>query len=389
MAGSDPTDIQETAEEFSFGEVAVDTMGAQGAKASGSSDPTQPIESAETLARAGILPLQPVIPLQPVLPVIMRPVSGRYRGTMGAFQLEVRVDVDRTRPLNRLSGDFYQVSGGTTTHYGSFIVNSPTVTVTATQVVVRGLGNFTFAASAPVVQVTIARRTIFQAQASATVQFFSTAGAPGVIYSCGFESIYFRTVRIETDWVSDAVLPLFGSYNTGLLPSGGPGRTLSVVSAYAEAGIEMMPTSGADMINIGEAGAGAKWSDAELHASMQRHFTLWQDNPQWAVWLLVAQLHDLGTGLYGIMFDQQGKQRQGCAVFHAGIGGTNADKQRLQLYTYVHELGHCFNLLHSWQKQYATPPLANRPNSLSWMNYPWNYPGGGAPTFWSKFPFPV
>src|SRR5262249_23425347 len=87
------------------------------------------------------------------------------------------------------------------------------------------------------------------------------------------------------------------------------------------------------------------------------------------------------------MFAQQGKHRQGCAVFHAGIGGTTADKLRLQLYTYVHELGHCFNLLHSWQKSFATPPVVNRPSALSWMNYPWNYPGGGAPTFWSNFPF--
>jgi len=149
----------------------------------------------------------------------------------------------------------------------------------------------------------------------------------------------------------------------------------------------MIPTSGSDVINIGEAGAGASWSNAELHASMQRHFTLWQDLPQWAVWQVVAQLHDLGTGLYGIMFDQQGKQRQGCAVFHAGIGGTSANKQRLQLYTYVHELGHCFNLLHSWQKQYAVPPVPNRPKALSWMNYPWNYPDGGASAFWSLFPF--
>jgi hypothetical protein len=65
----------------------------------------------------------------------------------------------------------------------------------------------------------------------------------------------------------------------------------------------------------------------------------------------------------GIMFDQLGPQRQGCAVFHQGIGGTTADKLRLQLYTYVHELGHCFNLLHSWQKSLATPPGTNRPGS--------------------------
>jgi hypothetical protein len=95
----------------------------------------------------------------------------------------------------------------------------------------------------------------------------------------------------------------------------------------------------------------------------------------------------MGAGLYGIMFDQQGKQRQGCAVFHNGIGGETADQLRLQVYTYVHELGHGFNLLHSWQKQYASPPVPNRPNSLSWMNYPWNYPGGGAPAFWNSFAF--
>jgi hypothetical protein len=86
------------------------------------------------------------------------------------------------------------------------------------------------------------------------------------------------------------------------------------------------------------------------------------------------------------MFDQAGPQRQGCAVFHNGIGGTTADKLRLQLYTYVHELGHCFNLLHSWQKALANPPGVNRPAALSWMNYPWNYPGGAA-AFWSAFPF--
>jgi hypothetical protein len=159
------------------------------------------------------------------------------------------------------------------------------------------------------------------------------------------------------------------------------------VSAFAEAGIEMIPTSGSNVIDVGEAGANAQWSNAELHAAMQRHFTLWGDLEQWAVWLLVAELHEDGSSLLGIMFDQQGKQRQGCAVFHAGIGGTTADRLRLQLYTYVHELGHCFNLLHSWQKQYANPPVPNRPNSLSWMNYPWYYPGGGAPAFWNRFAF--
>jgi hypothetical protein len=119
---------------------------------------------------------------------------------------------------------------------------------------------------------------------------------------------------------------------------------------------------------------------------MVKHFSLWKDIPQWAVWLFHAQLHDLGSGLLGIMFDQSGKQRQGAAVFYAGLAGTTADQKRLQLYTCTHELGHCFNLLHSWQKSLASPPVPNRPASLSWMNYPWRFSGGPG-AFWSGFPF--
>jgi hypothetical protein len=379
MSASDPTFVQTIDDVFSLEEISVDNLAALEEISVEMSDPIQ-VSKGE---KATALPLPPL----PPIPLAKRPVSGRYRGTLGAFQLELRVDVDRTRPLNRLSADFFQVSGGTTSYFGSFTVNSPTVSVTATQVVVRGLGTFSFSAGFPVVQVTIPRRTILQPQASATVQFFTTSESPGATYTCAFESIYFRTVRIETDRVSDVITPVFSSYNTGSLPSGGAARNLSVVSAYAEAGVQMIPTAGSDVINISEAGADAKWSNAELHAAMQKHFTLWKDVEQWAVWLLVAQNHEMGPGLYGIMFDQQGKQRQGCAVFHNGIGGTTADKLRLQLYTYVHELGHCFNLLHSWQKQYATPPVPNRPNSLSWMNYPWNYPSGGATAFWNQFAF--
>jgi hypothetical protein len=376
MSGADPTaadDRDNLTLEETGGQIAV----ADGLREAQGDDPSQGEET------NGATPADAAI----AFPSLIRPVSGRYRNTTGGLQLELRVDVDRTRPMKRVSGDFFFTSGSTTSYFGSFAVNSPSITVTVTDVTIKGLGSFTWAAGAPVVQVTIPRRTIFQPQAPATLRFFQTNGTPGAVYVCAFESIYFRTVRIETDRVSDVSTPVLASYNTGSLPSGGPARSLSVVSAYAEAGIQMIPTAGSDVINVSEAGANLLWSNAELHASMQQHFTLWKDLPQWAVWQLVAQNHEFGSGLYGIMFDQQGKQRQGCAVFHAGIGGTTADQLRLQLYTYVHELGHCFNLLHSWQKSLANPPGLNRPAALSWMNYPWYYAGGGAPAFWANFPF--
>lgn len=323
----------------------------------------------------------------PIIPLPLRMVSGRYVGTSGSFRVELRVDIDRANSLHKVSGDFFSVSGATVTYFGSFVVNAPVITSAAGAITAKGLGTFTFSAGAPVVQVTIPRRLVLQPAAPATLHFSTTSGGSGATYVCAFASSYYRTVRIETDRVSDVVTPVFNSYNTGALPSGGPARALSVVSAYAEAGIEMIPTLGSDVINIAEAGPNHIWSDSELHASMVKHFSLFQNMPQWAVWQVVCQLHDLGPGLYGIMFDQLGPQRQGCAVFHAGIGGTTADKLRLQLYTYVHELGHCFNLLHSWQKSFANPPVANRPAALSYMNYPWNYPAGGPAAFWAAFPF--
>ncbi|MCV2369419.1 hypothetical protein [Roseateles oligotrophus] len=321
------------------------------------------------------------------LPVIHRTSSGLYRSpTTAGIQLELRVDVDGVHPLRKVSGDFFTMAGATVNYYGSFIVDSPAITTTSNAIVIRGQGRFTWSAGAPVVQVTIQRRSIFQPAAPAVLQFFTSSGAPGASYLCQFGAHHFRSVFIETDRVSDVTTPVFSSYNTATLPSGGPGRTLSVVSAYAEAGIQLVPTAGTDVIDIREAGGDVRWSDAELHASMVRHFSLWRDVPQWAVWQVVCQHHELGDGLLGIMFDQAGRQRQGCAVFHAGLGGSTPDRLREQLYCYVHELGHCFNLLHSWQKSLGNPPGANRPNAKSYMNYPWRYPGGAA-AFWAAFGF--
>lgn len=394
MSQIDPTGVENAGEEallenngqMSYEEISGLSNGELGLGEPHDTTPTGAMPEAPAIPHAPPAPI-PKFPIPPIPLPIKKAVSGCYAGALGAFQVELRVDVDRSRPMKRVSGDFYHTVGKTTSYFGSFVVDSPVVTVSSTKVVVKGMGRYTFAAGAPVVQVTIPRVNILQPQAAATLQFFTVTNSPGASYHCPFSSLHFRTVRIETDSVSDLTTTPFASYNTGSLPSGGSARNLSVVSAFGEAGIGMVPTAGNNVINIGDAGANATWSNAELHASMQSHFTLWSDVQQWCVWQLVAQQHDYGTGLYGIMFDQQGKQRQGCAVFHAGIGGATAEQQRLQLYTYVHELGHCFNLLHSWQKSLASPPKPDRPDSLSWMNYPWYYPKGGPAGFWSSFDF--
>ena len=311
-----------------------------------------------------------------------RLVSGMYKGANGEFQLELRVDVDGKRPTRRISGDLYRVAGATTTYFGSFIVNSPTLSVTPNKVTIRGSGNYSFTTLFPIVTVTIHRVPAFAAAGPAKVSFSDAAGGQGTSYQCTFTSQFFRSVQYEQD--VEQGTEAFVKYDTSSLPSGGPSRVLSVVSAYAEAGIEMQ-VAGVSNIVQGGSGTDARWSDAELHASMIQQFSLWRNDPQWKVWLLVAHDHER-QDLRGVMFDQQGKQRQGCAVFYDRIKGNDHAAQRAALRTYVHELGHCFNLLHSWQKSFAIPPQPNRIDALSWMNYVQNFPGGGS-AYWAAFPF--
>ncbi|MGD6748156.1 hypothetical protein ACOKM3_40660 [Streptomyces sp. BH106] len=325
-----------------------------------------------------------------------RPASGRYRSSGGSFQLELRVDVDSTRSgskvLRKVSGDFFTTTGGTTAYFGSFTVHGPTVTWSATQVVINGLGSYTWQAGAPVVRVTIPRRPVGQPPAAATVQFVTVAGQAGASYLCPYISPYFRALTWEQDSVTGKIP--FLAYNTGSLPRppGSPARSLSVPGAFAEAGIQLLVSGAANVVADSPNG----WTDSELHGAMQTNFSQWQNIPQWKVWLFVAGAYEGLAGVRGIMFDAADSfQRQGCAVFYDMIKGADAESQRAQLRTYVHELGHSFNLLHSWQKNLARPPAPLGPKGgfgdLSWMNYPQNYQSASGPTgtaaYWSDFPF--
>ena len=324
-----------------------------------------------------------------------RNVRGRYRSTGTGWQLELRVDVDGIRPMKKISGDFFSTTGSTTSYFGSFMVKHPSITTTPTEVRIQGTGSFTWSPSAPIIRVTIPRVTILQPAKPATLQFITPPNTLGASYVCSFGSSQFRSIQFEQDSVAGSIP--FLSYNTGSLPqpAGSPARTLTVSGAFAEAGIELQVAGAPNVIPVSSAGLDAKWSDSEMHNAMVTHFSLFANKPQWRVWMLVATSHV--DAYRGIMFDYGDSfQRQGAAVFYDAIKGTSADSQRAQLRTYVHELGHAFNLLHSWQKNLANPPAPLGSNGglgdLSWMNYAWKYQPplpapGGEPAYWSAFPF--
>jgi len=296
-------------------------------------------------------------------------ISGTYGGDSSDERLELRVDLDGVHPLRQFSGDVFDLAGN---YLRSFRVTAPALDVTPNLVTASGIGSFTAAQPSPFVTVKIPRVTPGLGLAPASVTFSSAANAAGKTFSCPFVRRAFRVVQWEQDSI-EGTTP-FESYDVSRLWPG-PSRVLTVARAYAEAGIDIQV---AGMSNVFASVSDDTWSDAELHAAMVKHFSLYSQDPRWRVWLLVATKHDITTQR-GVMFDMHSRpHRQGCAVFDAVVGGQSDSQKRGALRTYVHELGHCFNLAHSWEKA--------RPRALSYMNSPERYPGRDA-AFWAAFSF--
>jgi hypothetical protein len=313
-------------------------------------------------------------------------ISGRYVGTHGNLKIELRVDVDGARPLNRVSADYFRHDCDDWVHTGSMSVDAPKITCSPSMIVIAGAIRSSAPTDTHVVKVAIPRVRARGQPASAWVSFVARNGRIQGRYACCYECESFRDVVLEED--KESGVECFESYDTGALPSPASPRSLTFIDAFRDAGIEMVRTREPGVI---EAPPDSAWSDAELHAAMVQRFTAFADVPQWAIWLLHARRHEAdraGRGnLAGLMFDQRGRQRQGCALFYDGFGGVaGAERTRIQLLAAVHELAHGFNLLHSFEKSLAKPPIPSRPTSATWMAYPHRFPGG-QDAFWSQFAF--
>jgi len=239
-------------------------------------------------------------------------------------------------------------------------------------------------------------RTLFSPQSAKVT--FTGGGASTKIRTFKYKSRYFHPVNFEFD-AAEGIAPVL-SYNTGShpnRPASLPVENLSIATVYRRTGFDVTISGGGDTVPIAEAGADAKWSDMEMHDAMQIHWSKFMNAPQWALWTFFASLHEMGTSLGGIMFDDIGpNHRQGTSLFldsfiknpPAGDPAPAAWVNRMIFWTACHEMGHSFNLAHSWQKNLGVQwiPLANEPLARSFMNYPYNVPGGTS-AFFSDFEF--
>jgi hypothetical protein len=250
------------------------------------------------------------------------------------------------------------------------------------------------AASFPYTKVTIkATGSPFPAQRKAVVKFIG-AGVPERVRTYAFKSQYFRPVNFEFDWADGEAADV--DIETGAhpnRPASLPSENLTVQKVFQRAGFAVTISAG----GVVPLAAGGTWSDVEMHDAMQVYWSRFANLPQWALWTFFAGLHESGTGLGGIMFDDIGpNHRQGTSLFvdsfiaqpPAGDPNPAAWIDRMRFWTAVHEMGHSFNLAHSWQKSLGTPwiPLTDEPEARSFMNYPYRVTGGQT-AFFANFEF--
>jgi hypothetical protein len=166
---------------------------------------------------------------------------------------------------------------------------------------------------------------------------------------------------------------------------------LSVIEVFRRAGFDVTAT----VKPLGLVGGrDHQWTDQELHDAMQFHWSRFAKKAQWAIWVIFASKYKKDALQCGVMFDHIGRQhRQGCAIFeeqavepgdHGSLatGDLSEPSKRNIFWVACHEIGHCFNLPHSWLTMGGVPWIggwpdrAAEPKALSFMNYSSKYPGG-------------
>jgi len=244
------------------------------------------------------------------------------------------------------------------------------------------------------------RRSWYPYQRRLKATFYG-GGAPSRSLIFNYKSAYYHPVEFEYDRVDD--VPIEKAI-TSIASCAHPNRpatiaceNLSLDTVYRRAGFDVTNSGGSGEVPIQGAGANDTWSNAEMHDAMQAYWSKFSNAPQWSMWTLFARQHDMGRGLGGIMFDSIGpNHRQGTALFSdsfvedapAGDINPQAWVDRMRFWTAAHEMGHAFNLAHSWQKSLGNPwiPLANENEARSFMNYPFFVEGAQA-SFFSDFEY--
>lgn len=349
----------------------------------------EPTEDTEALATAGISPASGLYSWSPIVgPRPLPPIGPAPKGVFPLRREEIRLDVDGRYPQMAVSGTIGGLRVAKVHWIARLRRTKPGRWTGAIWYKDGATASFPYTA----VDVT-AIGSPFPSGRSVKITFRGGAlPKRTVVYR--FVSAYFRTVNLEFDFQAGEIADT--EINTcahPVRPASLPCENLTIPTVFRRAGCQVT-TNPSSSVPVPP---GTTWSDMEMHDAMQIHWSRAANKAQWALWAFFASMHEAGTGLGGIMFDDIGpNHRQGTALFvdsfiaqpPAGDPNPAAWIDRMRFWTAVHEMGHAFNLAHSWQKSLGTPwvPLANEPEARSYMNYPY-YVAGGQAAFFSNFQY--
>jgi hypothetical protein len=333
-------------------------------------------------------------------------ISGRYEGTAdnGNDVLHLRVDVDTdgnpSLVTNRVSGDlFTQVPDSRDPlrfHRGSWVATSVTHTPSTNGNSGTIQGNVLFRADGGTgrLLLTLAANGI---DVSVQLTFPDTSIQ---LYSCSKVSKLFRDVTLDVSVSEVAFREADYDPRRVQPPEGFQTRPLTFENALADAGIDLSRSVAIRNIDDAAEEEFPGWNDDSLNDAIENHFLHdappAKQRPAWELWALLGKLHQSGPArVGGVMFDTRDLNRQGFAVFKhhdwfnplPAPGAQPANPReamalRKYLFTWVHEIGHAFNLPHCWQRTADATSTA-----LTWTNDDLKFPPQNGDGFWDRFDF--
>jgi hypothetical protein len=362
------------------------------------------------------------LPLPTALP---RGIAGRYLGADDAHLVQLRVDVGEEGSLGMISGDLYRRQGGASPvgevfdpdaedgwrYLGSFV---------SQLISQRWVHGRALELSAPLsfqsradlygqlalkIYVPLVGRPETSAEIEVLIASHRKADEAFVVRAqVHRRATALRDVRLRVDRAADpqtgqpyATPAPFTVGTASPFPDDMAGQEVTVHSAFAQAGVSLHITEGDKAIVLPERAHKHGLGDDELHAILAAA-SKDEPNEGWWMHLLIAPRY-CWRGVLGIMYDsERANPRHGVVVFYDELRRVapegSPEFAREFVFTTVHEIGHAFNLLHSFQKGYfGGSDMTPRPASPSWMNYPHYYPHGRmvkfdqADDFWRDFRF--
>ncbi len=320
--------------------------------------------------------------------------SGLYAGTINGFHFEARLDIDGDQPQDQIS---VTLTNRLPSHWIAELRRLSSRTWEGAVWYRHRRADRVRVSGARPNRLRVTWRTL-QGREFIELEFRRNSRRLATI-ELDHQSTAMRHVEFELD--REAGVQADTGYNTHahpVRPGNLPAEDLTLTSVYERSGVAVTVN---DQNNTFAAGAGAnqRWNITELHDAMQANWSR-ADGTPWAMWVVFASLfeNDPGTVVFGIMFDVLGNfHRNGTAVmmqeiedfYPQGIPNRQATIDRHKFRTLIHEVGHAFNLLHSWEKELGTPwhpSVLNEPEAGSFMNYPGRV-SGGEDEYWRRFRF--